>query len=635
MSGSSGESASGLPDPRAAGLRGSGQVSFLDQALWKQFNEAKTPEAFLRSWLALQCRLIAGTARGLVVLAEGDQGKFAPAAFWPDEDSVGQDFSSAIEAALSERRGIIQDGQSEPAAQGEAADCRLAYPFVVDGRLYGAVAIETTARPARQLRGVMRQLQWGASWIEVLWRRERAQDERDRLARTTAALDLVGIALDEDRFQAACNALVTELATRLDCDQVSIGVRRRGRITVRALSHAAQFGQKMNLIRDIGAAMDEAVDQESIILYPPDAQGDFYISRAHGELARAHDAGSILTVPLGLPGRHFGAITYERPPGDGFDQATIDLCDCVGAVLGPLLDAKRRDDRHLALKIGESAWTQLARLFGPRHLGRKLALAATLLAVAVLAVAEGDYRVTSPARIEGLVQRVVVAPFDGYVATESARAGETVGQGQVLATLDDKDLALERLRWTTTRRQRSTEYNRALAARERADVNIIKAQIDQAEAQIALLDEQIARTKLMAPFNGIVVSGDLSQSIGGAVQRGEELFEIAPLQSYRVILEVDETDVAEMVVGQAGTLIVSSLPGDQLQFTVDRITPVSESAEGRTYFRVEARLQDVNPRLRPGMEGIAKTNVDRRRLGWIWSHKLIDWVRLKVWAWLP
>src|SRR5690606_3824216 len=123
--------------------------------------------------------------------------------------------------------------------------------------------------------------------------------------------------------------------------------------------------------------------------------------------------------------------------------------------------------------------------------------------------------------------------FDGYLATQSARAGETVSEGQVLATLDDRDLSLERLRWSTTHRQRLAEYDRALAERERAEANIIKAQIDQAVAQIELLDEQLARTRIVAPFDGILVSGDLSQAVGSAVERGQELFKITPLESYR------------------------------------------------------------------------------------------------------
>ena len=39
--------------------------------------------------------------------------------------------------------------------------------------------------------------------------------------------------------------------------------------------------------------------------------------------------------------------------------------------------------------------------------------------------------------------------------------------------------------------------------------------------------------------------------------------------------------------------------------------------------------------LRPAMEGVGKIEIDRRRLVWIWTREAVDWVRLKLWAWLP
>ena len=304
-------------------------------------------------------------------------------------------------------------------------------------------------------------------------------------------------------------------------------------------------------------------------------------------------------------------------------------------MLGPILDSKRRNDRLIAWKVLDSIWTQTRRLLGPAHVGRKLAVLLVMLAVGVFSVARGDYRITAPASLEGMVQRVVVAPFDGYVAAQTARAGETIAAGGTLATLDDRELTLERLRWSATRHQRLSELSRALSLRDRAEANIVRAQIDQAEAQIELLDEQIARSRLTAPYDALVVSGDLSQSIGAAVKRGQELFRLAPLDAYRVIIQVDEADIADVQVGQSGNLVMASLPGEPLPYTVERLTPVSEARDGRNYFRVEARLQRSSDRLRPGMEGVAKIQVERRLLIWIWTHQLLDWARLGIWRWWP
>ena len=131
------------------------------------------------------------------------------------------------------------------------------------------------------------------------------------------------------------------------------------------------------------------------------------------------------------------------------------------------------------------------------------------------------------------------------------------------------------------------------------------------------------------------MSGDLSQSLGAPVKRGDVLFEIAPLDEYRVVLKVDERDIEGLEIGQPGLLTLSSMPGDELALVIESITPVTTAEDGRNFFRVEAALGGEGARLRPGMEGVAKVNIDERRLLWIWTHRIVDWLRLWFWTWWP
>ena len=50
---------------------------------------------------------------------------------------------------------------------------------------------------------------------------------------------------------------------------------------------------------------------------------------------------------------------------------------------------------------------------------------------------------------------------------------------------------------------------------------------------------------------------------------------------------------------------------------------------------IRDRLEDEGARLRPGVEGVGKIDVGERRLLWIGVHDIIDWLRLKLWAWTP
>ena len=185
------------------------------------------------------------------------------------------------------------------------------------------------------------------------------------------------------------------------------------------------------------------------------------------------------------------------------------------------------------------------------------------------------------------------------------------------------------------RAQSIGRQRQALAAEDRGALMVTAAQIAQSDAQIALVAEKITRSSLVAPFDGVIVSGDLSQLLGTPVEQGKVLFQVAPLDSYRVILEVDERDIAHLRLGESGDLVLSGLSDRRLGFVVKQITPVASQQEGRNFFRVEALLDEGAAGPRPGMEGVGKVRIGERKLLWIWTHSFVDWARAWVWKQLP
>lgn len=602
-------------------------VEVLDQSLWARFRASADVEAFLQSWLALQCRQIGRNVRGALLIGETpDLGPFEHVGTWPPHEQADADMLAAANQALDHRRSIVRGEGS--------AQRTLAQPLMVFDQLFGAIVVrlgaDDIATPA-----AFRSLEWGAGWIEVAIRREQEIKNGELRERTAVAFDMLATVLERANFNEACNALVTDLARRMECEAVFIGFRSRQHVRVRAISHSASFGRRTNLVRDIAAAMDEAADQHAVILWPPPPNWEFRVTRGHQELSQLHGMGTILTVPLQNAGEIVGALMFERPQEQPFTPVDVDICDAVASIAGPILMDRKANDRLLAVKVWESIGWQLRRLLGPSHFGTKLATLGVAALIAFFAYAKTDYDVSSPATIEGTVQRTVVAPFNGYLAGQYASAGDVVQADEILAVLDDKDMALERLRLVTERQQKISELDRALASREMAEVNIIRAQIEQSDAQLALIEQQLARTRIRAPFDGFVVEGDLSQRLGASIERGETLFRIAPLDSFRVMLEVDERDIQDIAPGQEGGLRVSAIPETQLRYVIKRITPLAEQKDGRNWFRVEAELQSPEPDLRPGMAGVARTAVDRRLLIHVLTDRLVDWVRLTLWRWLP
>ena len=578
-----------------------------------------------QSWLSQQCKIIHGVSSGVVMLGVPDKGGFTPVACWPDNDTASPELLAAARQASEKHCMVVNKAETD-----DGFDA-IACPLVKHNKLIGIVAVELSHRPEAQQRGVIQLLKWGVTWLEMLIEQESRSSQKPLVT----VLELVALCLEHRHFQAAATAVVTELATRLSCNRVSVGFIRGHRMHMQALSNTARFDGKTNLARDLASAMEEAVDQDAVLVLPNTGSETSLVTRAHQGLAENHGNASICTVPLIDELSAIGALTFERPAAMPFGRQEIEFCKNIAAMLGPALELKRRDDRWLPAKVRDSVSAQLKKLFGPRHTAMKLVSFGIIGLLGLMILAEDDYRISADASLEGRVQRSIVAPIDGFIASSDIRAGDLVRAGQLMGAMEDKDLQLEQQKWSSQKMQYTREYRSALAEHDRSQVSILSARIDQAKAQLEMVNAQLERTQISAPFEGIVVSGDLSQSLGSPVERGDILFEVAPLDDYRLVLHIKESDIQHIETGQQGELRLAGLPGKPLAFIIDKITPVAETSDGSNNFRVESRLLDTEQQLLPGMEGIGKVAIGQRGLFWIWTHELVDWLRLWAWSWLP
>jgi len=445
-------------------------------------------------------------------------------------------------------------------------------------------------------------------------------------------VQLVAATLCHSALQAATIEVVNRLADHLGCERVSLGFRRGLPIRLQALSHLARFDARSQLVRGLESLMEEAVDQHTSLIYPDVSKEGMHIYRAHSEWVKQRGKAAICTVPLMGKDNYIGAITYERDADKPFDKETQVFCETVARLIGPILEFKLQEERSILAMGIAGLRSKFSKIFGVGHQKLKLITLFLIVLIGGLSVAEGEYRVTAPATLQGAIRHVLVAPQDGYVKQGFVRAGEQVKQGDLLATLDDRTLQLELQKWQSEKTKLEKEYHQSLARRDRSQLSILQAQIDQVEAEMRLVDDKIARTELRASFDGVVISGDLSQSQGAPVTLGQVLFEVAPLDNYRVIAEVDEHDVAGLASGQTGKLIMAALPQTQFSFSVDSVISVALSRGDSNYFRVEGVLDDASEKLRPGMHGVVKIDRGQRKLLWIWTHSVIDRLRLMAWS---
>lgn len=197
----------------------------------------------------------------------------------------------------------------------------------------------------------------------------------------------------------------------------------------------------------------------------------------------------------------------------------------------------------------------------------------------------------------GTVEPTVMLPIAPRVAGRlvelNTDEGAKVRKGQVLARLDDADLAssvveLEaRARFAQDQLRRTQELvKRGVSAA--IDLDRARSDAEAAEAQVRRARAQRDFTSLRAPADGTIIRRD--GEIGQFIPAGQAVFYQSCCAPLRVTAEVDEEDIPRVYVGQRAVLRADALPDATIEAVVSDVTPKGDPV-ARSY-RVRLRLPD-------------------------------------------
>jgi multidrug resistance efflux pump len=438
--------------------------------------------------------------------------------------------------------------------------------------------------------------------------------------------------LSHTELKAAAQALSRESASRLGFTLVSVGLLKNGDMQVVADSEGFATEPEIAHGERLAQAMVEALDQMCSLSLPQSRPAEQpRITLALEQLLQT-EPGSAASVPVVANGKALGALCAQRSGGGQISSQELALLEQLAALAAPVLQLMQHNERPWHRRLKDATQARWKKAEGSTPLVARAA--AAMAAVMLLAVLlwPGNAWVGGHARVEGAVQRTLVAPMDGFLGQVHVRPGDTVRAGQLLAVLADQDLQIERARWESQIAQHENAYVAAQATANRTQLVINQSKASEAEAQLDLVNAKLARARIAAPFDGVVIQGDLSQQLGAPLQQGAELMTLAPLGQYRVIVEVDERDIGSVKLGQEGSMALSALPWDTQALRVVRITPVANVVLGRNVYEVEATLVGAPPDgLRPGLQGTAHLQSGSAPRVWNWTRRLVDAARLFWW----
>ena len=599
---------------------------------------------FLEVWFSYACQQLDGIANACLFVSDHASESFLLVGSTSEEFSKLKYVNDNVQAVvmrrksvvtvisakqLSEQKPSVVNGKSATVTYINSKNYLVTAPLIINKQVIGAVCFEFKHDHRSQLPDYLGKVESAVAWLSCLPQIQSGAGSRD----AEFALKITAMALSQSQSTEAAMAVASELASILKCERVSIGYVENHDVRLHTISNSTHIETRQNIVKCIEAAMLEAIDQRETIVFPPDPTS-YYSTQEHDVLVRQYSGEYICTVPLVVNENVTGAVMFERQGEVGaFDEETKGLCEQLAGLFAPILHYRRLNDRPITEKLKESTCGLFSNIFGSGYLGTKF-ISTLVISICVLAFfLHWDYKVSANAVLEGEVERVITSPEDGFIKQASARPGDLVEPGETLATLDDRDLKLEKLKWTGKHKQILKEYREALAIHNLSQIGILRAKLSQAEAQLEILELKLNRTVITSPMSAVIVSGDYTRELGSPVKRGEILYKVSPLDNYRVILQVDESDISMIESGMRGELTLSAAAKETFEIEVVKITPVSIAENGLNYFQVEAMLLSTPEFLRPGMQGVGKIKIGERRMLWIWTHKMVDWIRLKLWSW--
>ncbi len=269
------------------------------------------------------------------------------------------------------------------------------------------------------------------------------------------------------------------------------------------------------------------------------------------------------------------AYSFSYGEGHGARQSTddayvtADFTLVAPKVAGNVLEVLVED--HQAVKKGQL----LARIDDRDY------VVAVDMAKADLAQAEADLaRLRATALQQGsAIERASAAVAADQATLTYARANEARYRdlsSDGSATLQDRQQAESQAQAAAAQHK----ANSAALLGARQQVAILRAQVEQGEAQVArskaaleAAELHLSYTKIVAPIDGVV--GQRSVRVGAYAQVGASMLAIVPLQSAYVEANFRETQLARMRVGQRVDIAVDMLPGTTLHGHVASLAPAS------------------------------------------------------------
>lgn len=264
--------------------------------------------------------------------------------------------------------------------------------------------------------------------------------------------------------------------------------------------------------------------------------------------------------------------------------------------------------------------TAIVRASGTIEPKRKVDVSANAMGtVTRLAVEEGQ-------RVERGDLLLEIDPTEYRAAVEALEASVLSGQANLRlaeASLDKARQDYERI--TELYREGLASEEQLIGARttarvEAARVEAARHALEQTRANLQKARHDLAKVTIAAPMTGLITRLNVEEGenaiMGTLNNPGTVLLTIADMGTLEAVVEVDETEVVQIALGQPATVEIDAFPDREFTGTVTEIGNSPLRAGGGQQavdFEVKVTLDQAPPAIRPGLTAKARITVAERR----------------------
>ena len=320
----------------------------------------------------------------------------------------------------------------------------------------------------------------------------------------------------------------------------------------------------------------------------------------------------VFLVPLTFKGITIGHLFMEyfdnKLPSKPSLMALVKVAPIFASVLATLWVFNKKSSAIRILK------PQSGGLFRSRRMATTYVpiLSVIILITLLLFLVKMPFEVGGEAEIVPEQKQFAFCRIGGLIDKVFVRHGSMVSKGQVLATLDQRDLERE-IAGEQRRFEILTKEMNLLRSRAVEDpVKLAKSELLELKRmnvtkELEYLKWQQQFLKIRAPVSGVIVSKDVEALSGKSFQAGEPFCEIAELSPLFIKIYVPEDRIAYVRKGQNFMVYLNNDPLSGFAAKVDEIAPRSivRPRLGNVY-EVRGRFGDPPPGIRAGMKGIGK-----------------------------